>query len=77
MLAVVDTGSGAQLHANAPVDYGGPPRWSPTATGWCGHYRGLQVWNVTDGSAPRSIAVPGGGGDALAVLTVVGPEVSR
>jgi hypothetical protein len=34
-------------------------------------YRGLQVWNVTDGSAPRSIAVPAGGGDTLAVLTVV------
>jgi hypothetical protein len=73
VLAVIDTGSGAQLTRQPyPSIPSGPPRWSPDGA-WLvwSDYRGLQVWNVTDGSAPRSIAVPAGGGDTLAVLAVV------
>jgi hypothetical protein len=73
VVAVVDTGSGVQLTRQPyPSIPSGPPRWSPDG-GWLvwSDYRGLKVWNVTDGSAPRSIAVPAGGGDALAVLAVV------
>jgi hypothetical protein len=72
VVAVVDTGSGTQLtrqpYSSTPS---GPPQWSPDGD-WLvwSDYRGLQVWNVTDGSAPRSVAVPAGG-DALAVLAVV------
>jgi hypothetical protein len=73
VVAVVDTDTGVQLTRRPyPSNPSGAPRWSPNGA-WLvwSDYRGLQVWNVTDGSAPRSIAVPGGGGDTLKVLTVV------
>jgi hypothetical protein len=73
VVAVIDTGSGVQLTRRPyPSIPRGPPRWSPDGA-WLvwSDYRGLQVWNVIDGSAPRSVAVSGGGGGALAVLAVV------
>jgi hypothetical protein len=73
VVAVFDTGSGAQLTRQPyPSNPSGPPRWSPDGR-WLvwSDYRGLQVWNIADGSPPRSVALPTGGGDALAVLTVV------
>jgi WD40-like Beta Propeller Repeat len=73
VVAVIDTGSGAQLTRQPyPPIPNGPPRWSPDGRWlvWSDN-RGLEVCNVTDGSAPRSIAVPAAGGDALAVLAVV------
>jgi hypothetical protein len=73
VLAVFDTGSGAQLTRQPyPSIPNGPPQWSPDGR-WLvwSDYRGLQVWNVADVSAPRSIAVPTGGGDGLTVMAVV------
>jgi hypothetical protein len=73
VVSVVDTASGVRLTRQPyPSTPSGPPRWSPDGAWlvWT-DYRGVEVWNVADGSAPRSIAVPASGGDALAVLAVV------